>query len=73
TGRNGLRVGDLEQPDFHERYRALVAKHERLFAIHDHQPEWRSREQEWLKAVEAMRGFNLVDSEHWLHEQLNAG
>lgn len=73
TGRNGLRVGDLEQPDFQERYHALVAKHERLFAIHDHQPEWRSREQEWLKAVDAMRGFNLVDSEHWLHEQLNAG
>lgn len=73
TGRNGLRVGDIERPDFMGRYRALVAKHERLFGIHVNQPEWRSKEQEWLDAVQVLRTFHLVDSELWLHEQLRKG
>lgn len=73
TGRNGLRVGDLERPDFRERYGALVAKHERLFRIHDHHPEWRSREAEWLAAAEAMRGFRFVDGAQWLNDRLAQG
>jgi adenylosuccinate synthase len=35
TGRNGLRVGDLELPDSRSRYRSLVNKHERLLAMYD--------------------------------------
>lgn len=73
TGRNGLRVGDIERPDFMERYRALVAKHERLFGIHDHQPEWKAKEAEWLEAIEVLRQFTLVDSAQWLNDQLAAG
>lgn len=73
TGRNGLRMGDIERPDFMDRYKALVAKHERLFSIYDHQVEWRSKEAEWLEAIEALRQFTLVDSEHWLDEQLRQG
>ncbi len=73
TGRNGLRVGDIELPDFRQRYQALVAKHERLFGIHDHQVEWRSAEAEWLEAVEALRQFSLVDSAQWINAQLAEG
>jgi adenylosuccinate synthase len=73
TGRNGLRVGDIERPDFRAHYDALTAKHERLFSIYDAKVEWRSKEQEWLDAVEQLRGFALVDSEQWLQEQLAAG
>lgn len=73
TGRNGLRMGDIERPDFMDRYKALVAKHERLFSIYNHQVEWRSKEAEWLEAIEALRQFTLVDSEHWLDEQLRQG
>ncbi|MBZ0205383.1 MAG: adenylosuccinate synthase [Flavobacteriales bacterium] len=73
TGRNGLRMGDIERPDFKERYNALVAKHERLFSIYDKEVEWRSKEEEWLNAVEALRQFTLVDSEQWLDKQLREG
>ena len=73
TGRNGLRMGDIELPDFKQRYEALVAKHERLFSIYDHKVEWRSKEAEWLEAIESLRQFTLVDSEHWLDQQLRAG
>jgi adenylosuccinate synthase len=34
TGRNGLRIGDIEHPQFRERYNALVAKHHDLLSFH---------------------------------------
>ncbi len=73
TGRNGLRMGDLESPDFLDRYRALVKKHERLFGIYDNAVSWRENEPAWLDAIERMRAFTLVDSEHWLDERLRSG
>jgi adenylosuccinate synthase len=73
TGRNGLRMGDLEAPDFLDRYRALVKKHERLFGIYDNTVAWRENEPAWLEAIERMRDFTLVDSEHWLDERLRSG
>jgi adenylosuccinate synthase len=33
TGRNGIRVGDIELEDFKERYRALADKHETMIAF----------------------------------------
>lgn len=35
TGRNGLRVGDIELEDFKERYRTLADKHEAMIHFHD--------------------------------------
>ncbi len=73
TGRNGLRIGDLERPDFIERYRTLVKKHERLLALYgDHTLDQES-EQRWLEALERMRSIPLVDSEHYLDEAFRAG
>jgi adenylosuccinate synthase len=73
TGRNGLRMGDLERTDFMDRYRALTDKHENLFRIHEHRPDWKHAEAEWLDAVQVLRQFTLVDSEHWMDQQLRAG
>jgi hypothetical protein len=73
TGRNGLRVGDIERPDFMERYATLVAKHERLLGIYDHKVDWKPMEAEWLNAIEELRKFTLVDSEYWMDQLLRAG
>ncbi|MGV3637514.1 MAG: adenylosuccinate synthase, partial [Flavobacteriales bacterium] len=73
TGRNGLRVGDLELPDFMERYRALVKKHERLLALYDRPGATPEAEREWLAAVEVLRTMPLVDSEHYLDQALRSG
>ena len=35
TGRNGIRLGDIELADFKERYRALADKHEAMIAFYD--------------------------------------
>ncbi|HRF81352.1 MAG TPA: adenylosuccinate synthase [Flavobacteriales bacterium] len=73
TGRNGLRVGDLELPDFMDRFRALVSKHERLLALSGRPGASKEAEEEWLAAVEVLRSMPLVDSEHYLDQSLRAG
>jgi adenylosuccinate synthase len=73
TGRNGLRVGDLEQPDRRHRIEALVAKHERMLAHHPAVMDHRALMPEWLDAVDRLRGMRLVDSEHFLDAALRQG
>jgi adenylosuccinate synthase len=73
TGRNGMRVGDLERDDMMERYRSLVGKHERLLANFEHRIDLKETEQEWLDAVQQLRQMSLVDSEHYLDQAMNKG
>lgn len=73
TGRNGMRVGDLERADMMERYKALVGKHQRLLANFEHQIDIQDTEQEWLDAVHQLREMTLVDSEHYLDQAMNEG
>jgi len=72
TGRNGLRVGDLELTDRMERYRNLTRKHERLLALYDRPGATREAEEEWLAAAEVLSKMPLVDSEHYLDHALRS-
>ncbi len=73
TGRNGLRVGDLELSDRMERYRALTKKHERLLQMHDRTGASKEAEEEWMAAADVLRHMPLVDSEHYLDQSLRSG
>ncbi len=73
TGRNGMRLGDLQRSDRKDRYAALVKKHERLLGLYDKPAEWRSSEPEWLDAVDRLAEMKLVDSEHFLDQCLREG
>ena len=73
TGRNGLRVGDMELQDWTERYRALTKKHERLLTQYDRPAAPKEAEEEWLAAVDVLRSMRLVDSEHYMDQALRSG
>ncbi|MDG2426714.1 MAG: adenylosuccinate synthase [Flavobacteriales bacterium] len=73
TGRNGLRVGDIFRPDFKQRYDQLVKKHCGLLSHFDFEYDLSAFEPDWLESIERMRGMQVIDSEHWLNEQLDAG
>jgi len=73
TGRNGLRVGDLELPDLKERYATLVRKHERLLASYSQVAPWKEEESEWHEAVARLRSLHIVDCEHYLDQALRNG
>ncbi len=74
TGRNGLRVGDIELPDFKERYDALVAKHIQILN-HFEGFEYNLAEIEgtWFAAIDFLRERTLIDSEHLIHQALRNG
>ncbi len=73
TGRNGLRVGDLERHDLMDRYTQLKRKHERLLAMHGQPGADAQAEAEWLDAARTLRELQLVDSEHYLDQALRQG
>lgn len=74
TGRNGLRVGDLESPHFKERYEALKLKHIRMLKQYpEYSYDLSQYEGAWLSAVEELKNFKLIDSEHLLNNELNEG
>ncbi len=74
TGRNGLRVGDIESTHFKERYEALRAKHVRMLKQYpEYSYDLSQYEDAWLAAVEGLKNFKLIDSEHVLNNALNDG
>ncbi|RYZ98339.1 MAG: adenylosuccinate synthase [Sphingobacteriaceae bacterium] len=74
TGRNGLRIGDITLPDFKERYQKLVEKHTSLLhSLYGDVADFSEREAAFFEAVEFIRQFPLVDSEHLVNDYIKQG
>ena len=75
TGRNGLRVGDIELEDFKTRYRALADKHEAMIAFYDVdlQYDLKEMEEEFFEAIAGLKKLTFIDSEEYLNQALKEG
>ncbi len=75
TGRNGIRVGDIELADFKERYRALADKHEAMIAFYDVDMQYNLQEMEaeFFEAVDVLKTLQFIDSEEYLNNAMKAG
>ncbi|WP_430905477.1 adenylosuccinate synthase [Maribacter sp. 2-571] len=75
TGRNGIRVGDLEMSDWEEKYRALADKHESMIAYYDVQLEYdlEDLEKDFFEAVEVLKKLTFIDSEEYLYQARKNG
>jgi len=75
TGRNGLRVGDIELEDFEQRYRALADKHESMIQFHDVDMQYNlaEMEAEFFQAVKELKQLKFIDSEEYLNRALKDG
>ncbi len=75
TGRNGMRVGDLEFSDWEERYRILANKHEAMISFYnvDIQYDLKELETEFYKAVEELKKLTFIDSEEYLFQAQREG
>ncbi len=73
TGRNGLRVGDIESKDFLRLYKKLCAKHTELLKNMNFDCKLEELEQVWFEGIEAMRTLNFVDSEHLINQYIRDG
>ena len=75
TGRNGIRVGDIELEDFKEKYRALANKHEEMIKFYDVSIQYNlpELETEFFTAIEELKNLDFIDSEEYLHLAQKAG
>lgn len=74
TGRNGLRVGDIQLDNFQELYDQLVAKHEQLLGGYaDFEYNLEELEPTWFAAVKYLRSLDIIDSEPYFHTKMAEG
>jgi len=72
TGRNGMRVGDLELDNWREKYDALTEKHLKMLAFFDVQIEYNLKEleAEFSKGIDKLRTLQFIDSEEFLNQAI---
>ena len=70
--RNGLRVGDLLE-NFDEKYSAAKRRHENMLRAMNFEYNLIDLERPWLEALDYLKGFRLVDSEHEVNAMLREG
>jgi adenylosuccinate synthase len=70
TGRNGIRVGDLELDNWKDKYRALANKHESMVRFYNVDLEYNLEEleSEFFEAVKVLKSLKFIDSEEYLHQ-----
>lgn len=75
TGRNGMRIGDLELDDWKEKYRSLANKHEAMISFYDVdiQYDLAELEADFFKAVKELKELTFIDSEEYLYQAQKAG
>ena len=73
TGRNGLRVGDIERHDFKDALQALLNKHAELLSFYNHPKVSKDDLEMWLESISTLREMTLVDSEYEINSLINSG
>jgi len=75
TGRNGIRVGDLELDDWKKRYTALRNKHISMIDFYDAKVEYdlNELEENFFESIEALKSLQFIDSEEYLFQAQKAG
>lgn len=75
TGRNGLRIGDIELADFKERYRTLADKHEAMIAFYDVdlQYDLKELEDEFFESIKVLKTLQFIDSEEYINKAMKEG
>ncbi|QSE97278.1 adenylosuccinate synthase [Fulvivirga lutea] len=71
--RMGLRVGDVLQTSFKDKYSKLVEKHIQILGFYDEHPDLKELEEEFFKSIEFLKTFKLVESEYLVNDNLTKG
>jgi adenylosuccinate synthase len=68
TGRNGIRVGDLESEKWLIKYRNLANKHQKMVKFYDTEFDYNLEEleEEFFKSIEVLKSLNFTDSEEYI-------
>ncbi len=70
VGRNGVRVGDILSPDFQTIYLQAKHRHENILHSMGYDYDVAQLESQWMEALEYLKQFRLIDSEHEINRLL---
>jgi len=70
-GRQGLRVGDVLSDNFEAKFKKLTEIHFEILKNHSIDFNWPELEAQFFDAITFLKGFNLIDSEYFINEELN--
>ncbi len=75
TGRNGIRVGDIEFENWKDKYRALANKHEAMIDFYnvDIQYDLDELEVEFFEAIDVLKSLTFIDSEEYIFQAQKEG
>ena len=75
TGRNGLRVGDLEMEGWNEKFENLISKHLNLINNFNVEIDFDIEElkKEFLSSIDYMNELMFIDSENYFHNSIENG
>ncbi len=75
TGRNGIRVGDLEFTNWKEKYHALATKHVKMIDFFDSKIDYNLKEleTEFFDAIKTLKQLIFIDSEEYFHQVQTEG
>ena len=72
-GRQGLRVGDILAADFSQRFTHLADIHLAILNDYGIEFDFKTLREQFLEAVEFLKGFKLIDSEYFINQCLREG
>jgi adenylosuccinate synthase len=73
AARKGLRIGDINEPDFESRYQQLRDFHLQILEKYDFQAELAEEEKQFFEAVELVREFDILSTEYLINQAIVDG
>jgi adenylosuccinate synthase len=73
TGRNGIRIGDINNQDFKKKYDRLKEKHFALLKNTNLLKDLESLESKFIESIQYLQNFEHIDSEHYLNNAAKNG
>ena len=73
VARHGLRVGEINSPDFMDRYEKMKKDHQDQLDFFKYTESYAEREKEWLDSIEFLREFELIDCEYLIDDVQKQG
>lgn len=74
TGRNGLRIGDIEHASFKEKYSNLSKKHIELCKIYPSVDfDLEIEENAWFESLEVIKKLKFIDNSYYINQAIKEG
>ncbi|MFY0601674.1 MAG: adenylosuccinate synthase [Cyclobacteriaceae bacterium] len=73
AARKGLRIGDINEPDFETRYQQLRDFHLQILERYDFNADLEEEEKQFFEAIEIVRSFDILSTEYLINQAIVDG